>query len=110
MAQLRQDYQKFLQRGAEIIAVGPEDAKSFTEWWHENKMPFIGIPDPEHTIAVLYQQQTKWLKGGRMPALMVIDKAGYIRLNHYGESMSDIPTDEELLSLLDELNREKAIS
>ena len=106
MAQLRQDYQKFVERSTEIITVGPEDAGSFTKWWHEHEMPFIGIPDPTHEIAKLYNQQFKLLRGGRLPAMAVIDKAGIIRLMHYADLPSDIPTDEEILALLDKLNTE----
>jgi peroxiredoxin len=108
MAQLRQDYPKFVDRNTEVIAVGPENAQDFTAWWHEHQMPFIGIPDPQHDIAKLYGQQIKILKFGRMPASTVIDKEGRIRLMHYGDSMSDIPEDEEVLSLLDKLNKEAA--
>ncbi len=103
---MRRDYQKFVDRQAEVIAIGPEGPRAFTAWWREHKMPFPGIPDPKHTIAMLYGQQVKLLKMGRMPELVVIDKKGRNRLAHYGESMSDIPTDEEILSLLDVLNRE----
>jgi peroxiredoxin Q/BCP len=110
MAQLRQDYQQFVARNAEIITIGPEDAKSFTGWWHEHQMPFTGIPDPTHDIAKLFSQESKIFKGGRMPALSVIDIAGKIRFMHYGDSMSDIPPDEEVLTLLDNLNRETAIN
>jgi len=108
MAQLRQEYQKFIDRQAEVIAVGPENARAFTAFWREKKMPFIGIPDPKHEIAKLYGQRIKLTKWGRMPALVVIDKAGRIRYAHYGEDMTDIPTDEEILSLLDDLNKESA--
>jgi peroxiredoxin len=103
MAQLRQDYPKFVERNTEIVAVGPEDVQSFASWWHEHEMPFIGIPDPKHEISQLYSQQFKLLKGGRMPALAVIDMEGRIRLMHYGDSMSDIPSDEAILSLLNTL-------
>jgi peroxiredoxin len=106
MAQLRQDYQKFVERNAEILAVGPEDASAFMNWWHEHQMPFIGIPDPKHDIAKLYNQQFKLFKGGRLPALSVIDKEGKIRLMHYADLPSDIPSDEDVLSLLDNLNKE----
>ncbi len=30
MAQLRQDYNQFVKRDAEVIAIGPEDAASFS--------------------------------------------------------------------------------
>lgn len=108
MAQLRQDYQKFIDRQAEVIAVGPEDAGAFSEFWLSHKMPFTGIPDPEHVIAKLYGQKVNPLKLGRLPALIVIDKEGRIRYGHYGDSMSDIPSDNEILSLLDDLNKESA--
>jgi peroxiredoxin len=108
MAQLRQDYLKFIDRQAEVIAVGPEDAQAFSDFWQSHQMPFPGIPDPKHAIAKLYGQKVNPLKLGRMPALIVIDKAGRIRYGHYGDSMSDIPTDKDILSLLDDLNKESA--
>jgi len=108
MAQLRQDFQKFIDRDAEVIVVGPEDLDGFARWWHENQMPFIGIPDPKHDIAKLYSQEFKIFKGGRLPALVVIDKEGKIRLEHYAESPSDIPPDDKILALLDDLNKETA--
>ncbi len=107
MAQLRQDYQRFIENNTEIVTVGPEDVKGFTSWWHEHQMPFIGIPDPKHDIAGLYSQEFKVLKGGRLPALIVIDRDGKIRLSHYADSPSDIPSDEEILALLEKLNKEQ---
>lgn len=103
---MRQDYQKFVARNTEVITVGPEEADKFTGWWREHQMPFIGIPDPKHDIANLYSQQFKIFKGGRLPALVVIDRDGKIRLMHYADLPSDIPADEEILSLLDKLNQE----
>jgi peroxiredoxin Q/BCP len=35
---------------------------------------------------------------------VLIDKTGVARYVHYGHSMSDIPTNEELLALGDEIN------
>ena len=109
MAQLRQDYQEFLNREAEVIAVGPEREKVFSDYWTREKMPFIGIPDPKHNVADLYGQKVDPFKLGRMPALFVIDKEGKVRYRHYGNSMSDIPPDKDILSLLDDLNKEKIL-
>ena len=106
MAQLRQEYQEFVKRGAEVIAIGPENAKSFADWWHEHEMPFTGLPDPEHTVSKLYGQEVKILKLGRMPAQLIIDKKGLIRYKHYGNSMSDIAENDELFAKLDQLNTE----
>ena len=108
MAQLRQDYPKFVERNTEIFAIGPEDIAEFTSWWHAHQMPFIGIPDPKHDIAKLYNQQFKLLRGGRLPAMAVIDKESKIRLMHYADLPSDIPSDEAVLALLDKINQESA--
>ena len=108
MAQLRRDYQEFVSRDTEVIAVGPESAEAFADWWHKHQMPFIGIGDPQHVIAKMFGQKVKLLKLGRMPAQFVIDKEGRMRNLHYGESMADIMTDEEVLALVDEINREES--
>lgn len=103
MAQLRQDYQEFVNRNTEVIAIGPENAKSFREYWQKEKMPFIGLPDPEHKVLKIYGQEFKLLKFGRMPAQMIIDKYGILRFVHYGKSMSDIPSDTELFESLESI-------
>jgi peroxiredoxin len=106
MAQLSQDYPQFVSRNTEIMAIGPETNQAFAAWWHQHKMPFIGIADPEHIIANMYGQQVKLIKLGRMPASLVIDKDGAIRYKHFGESMSDIPLSQEMLLLIEDLNKE----
>jgi peroxiredoxin Q/BCP len=105
MAQLRQDYQEFVKRGAEVVVVGPDSLEAFKAYWSKEHLPFVGLPDPEHRVAKLYGQQVKWLKLGRMPALVVVDRQGRVRFRHYGSAMSDIPPDERILALLDELNQ-----
>ncbi len=107
MAQLRRDYPDFVKRNAEVVAIGPENAEAFTKWWREHEMPFVGLPDPDHTVSKRYGQQVKLLKLGRLPAQLVIDKQGVIRFVHYGDSMSDIVENGELLALLDHLNDEE---
>ncbi len=74
MTQLRLDYQKIMDTDTEVIVVGPEDAETFQTYWDSEKMPFIGLPDPQHEVASLYGQEVKILKLGRLPAQMIIDK------------------------------------
>lgn len=104
MAQLRQDYDEFVAADIEIVVVGPEDAKAFANYFSENALPFIGLPDPKAGVLKLYGQEVNLFKLGRMPAQVLIDKAGVARYVHYGHSMSDIPPNEELLTLGRELN------
>jgi peroxiredoxin Q/BCP len=108
MAQLRQDYDEFVSRGAEIVVVGPDGPEEFRRYWRDNELPFVGLPDPNHSVLKLYGQEIKLFKLGRMPAQVLVDKLGTARYVHYGHSMSDIPSNEELLTLLDELNEAEA--
>lgn len=107
MAQLRQDHSEFADRDIEIIVVGPENAASFASYWQKESLPFIGLPDPKASVLKLYGQEVNLFKLGRMPAQVLIDKAGIARYVHYGHSMSDIPENKEILALGDEINAKK---
>ncbi len=106
MAQLRDSYDEFVRRDAEIVVVGPDDKAAFARHWEQKGLPFVGLPDPEHEVLKRYGQEINLFRLGRMPAQLIIDRAGRVRYVHYGHSMMDIPSNEELLALLDELNGE----
>ena len=105
MAQLRQDHEAFAARDTEVVAIGPEKPEAFRKYWDGKDFPFLGLPDPERLVLRLYGQQVKILKLGRMPAQVLVDREGLIRYVHYGSSMSDIPSNLEILSLIDGLNQ-----
>lgn len=107
MAQLRHDYDKFTERQAQVVVVGPESAEAFRKYWKNNDLPFVGIPDPELSILRLFGQKTSIFKLGRMPAQMIIDKDGILKYVHYGHDMTDIPKNSEIIELLDQMNAEK---
>ena len=106
MAQVRRDQKKFAALDTEIVVVGPEGPDAFEKYFVENNLPFIGLPDPDHSVLKLYGQEIKLFKFGRMPAMAVVDREGVVRFVHYGKSMSDIPKNEEVLETLQELNQE----
>ena len=107
MAQLRQEYAEYTKRDAEVIVVGPENAAAFKVYWASEKLQYIGLPDPEKTVLKRYGQETNLFKLGRMPAQVVIDKTGVARYAHYGHDMSDIPSNQEMFTVLDELNSQQ---
>jgi len=107
MAQLRQDYHEFNRRGAEIIALGPDGPRAYQRFWELENMPFVGVPDIKSKIADKYYQEVNLLKLGRMPAVFVIDKNGMIRYKHYASSMSDIPDNNEILKVIEEIGEEQ---
>ena len=100
MAQLRQDYKRFVKLKTKILVVGPENAESFQKYWIKEELPFIGLPDPEHKILKLYGQEASLFKLGRLPAQMLVDKSGMLRYVHYGHSMADIPSNKEIMKLV----------
>lgn len=104
MAQLRQAYDKFLAQAAEVVVVGPEDSRAFAEYWRIHKLPFIGLPDPKHSVLKLYGQEVSIFKFGRQPAQVSIDKNGQVRFVHYGHNPGDIPSTEEILDVLQRMN------
>jgi peroxiredoxin len=103
---LRKAYDKFVARDAEILVIGPEGPRRFKQVWEEQRYPFVGFSDYRHTIADRYGQEVNPLKLGRMPALLVVDRQGAIRFAHFGDTMADIPMNEDVLALLDRLNEE----
>ena len=103
MAQLRQGYQGFTDRGAQVVVVGPEGKETFADYWENHDLPFVGLPDPKHSVLKLYGQEVKIFKFGRMPAQVVVDRDGQVRVVHYGHSMGDIPSNAEIWALLDTL-------
>jgi peroxiredoxin Q/BCP len=107
MSQLRQGYSKFEANDTVILVVGPEGEEAFRSYWERHDLPFTGLPDPKHSILKLYGQQIKMFKFGRMPAQAIIDKNGMVRYIHYGKSMSDIPDNDELLNIIEKINREQ---
>ena len=106
MAQLRLEYDKYLAQDIEIVVVGPEDANAFARYWQEHHLPFVGLPDPTHSVLKLYGQEVSLFKFGRQPAQVTIDKTGTVRFVHYGHDPSDIPTNEEILDVLKTMNAE----
>jgi peroxiredoxin Q/BCP len=105
MAQLREDHQRFVEMETVIVVVGPENSSAFSRYWEKHDLPFIGLPDPQHKILKLFGQDIKLFKWGRMPAMLIIDKEGYVRFVHYGHDMSDIPENKDVLETLSGLRR-----
>jgi len=101
---MRDDHQAFVDHGAEILAVGPDKPLQFVRYWTNEKIPYTGLPDPDHRVARKYRQEVNIFKLGRMPLVCVVDKEGRIRYAHFGASMSDIPDNDVLLGVIDQLN------
>ena len=105
MAQLRRSHDEFIARDTTVLVAGPDNAKKFANYFGEHNLPFIGMPDPKHSVLKLYGQQVKIFKLGRMPAQCLIDKKCIVRFVHYGHDMTDIPEPQEMITLIDSLDK-----
>lgn len=85
--------------------MGPNSPTAFEQYWVNESIPFTGLPDPDHRVARMYRQEVNIFKMGRMPFNCVIDTKGYVRFAHYGASMSDIPSNDDLFHVIDELKK-----
>ena len=101
---MRDEYLEFAARGAEILAVSPNSEDEIRKYWERENIPYIGLPNPTHEVALLYRQEVNLFKLGRMPLVCVVDRRGYIRYAHYAASMSDIPSNQTLFNVIDQLN------
>jgi len=105
MAQLRQDFERIQELETQVAVLGPDSTTAFKQYWLEHDLPFIGLPDPEHAVLDLFGQEIKIFKFGRMPAQVIIDKQGIMRFAHYGNNMADIPSNDEIMEILHEINQ-----
>jgi len=105
LARFRDAYAGFVDRGAELLAVGPDAAEPFQRYWERERIPFIGMPDPDHRVAKMYRQEINLFKFGRMPMNCIIDTNGNIRYIHYSVTRLDYPDTEIFFNVIDELNK-----
>lgn len=104
MAQLRQQHEAFVARETVVLVTGPDTPEEMRNYFKEHDLPFVGLPDPTHTVLKRFGQEVRLFKLGRMPAQVLVDKRGLARFAHYGHSMADIPAPEEILELLGQLS------
>jgi len=88
MAQLRQNIRIRL-REIRDHRHRPEDASLSRTGGTNHTNPFIGLPDPDHSVSTLYGQEVKIFQLGRMPAQLINRQKRLIRYKHYGNSMAD---------------------
>ena len=81
-----------------ITADKLDNAKKLEEKYAKGRYPVYY--DESKKVADMLHQEVIIHKFGRMPALLVVDKKGIIRYAHYGDSMKDIPKNEEIFDVL----------
>ena len=103
---MRRDYAKFQKADTEILSIAPEGAEEVAKYWKKEKLPFVGLADPDHKVADRYDQHVRLLRLGRLPLQLLVDREGRIRTRHDARSMSDIPSNRSVFRELEAMESE----
>jgi len=104
---LRQDYEEFRKRGAEIVAIAPDNLENARDYFQKHALPFPGLVDNVHAVYDRYDVQSRLLSLGQRPGLFIVDKAGIVRYACLGTQQWEIPPNREVLKQLDKLQEEE---
>jgi len=101
---LRDDYEQFKSRGAEIVCVAPHDLTETRQLAEALNLPFPVLADAERKVFQAYDIASSAWSLGQRPGLYVIDRQGIIRFAHVGWQQWDIPSNRKVRAELDKID------
>lgn len=100
---MRQDYPKFQQRGAEVVAITADALVRGHEYFRTYSLPFPLLLDPRRAVYRQYGVHWRVLSLGQRPGLFIVDKQGIVRYAHVGKQQWNIPRNADVLKVLNDL-------
>jgi thioredoxin-dependent peroxiredoxin len=100
---LREDFDRFRQAGATIIAIAPDTTVGVARFVRDNEYPFPLLADKDHAVFDAYDVANKLMSLGQRPAAFVVDRSGIIRLDAVGTQQWQIVPDDKVLAVLSSL-------
>lgn len=126
---VRDEYDKFTAAGGQVAAVTmgkPEQSRKFREFY---RLPFVLLSDPQQAAYRAYHVPrgnllsvagpSMWAAGAQsllkrgvgqiigdpyqLPGSFVIDRTGKVAYAHYGRTSADVPSNQELIGVLNRL-------
>jgi peroxiredoxin len=97
---LQANYQRFQEKGAEIIALAVQDVNRARVMRDTAQTAFPILADPEHRVADAYGVFNLLGDGVATPSVFVIDLDGRILWSYVGRDVSDRPAVDTILSHL----------
>jgi peroxiredoxin len=99
---LRDDHQRFVDRGASVIAIAPESPAAVERYERQHPVPYVILSDEQHGCFDAYDVASRALSLGQRPAVFVIDRSGVVRFDSVGTQQWQIPTNDAVLAALAE--------
>jgi peroxiredoxin Q/BCP len=100
---LRDDYARYTELGAEILAISAESAAASESYLRSHPLPFPTLIDDDHVVFDAYDATSRLLSLGQRPALFVVDADGIIRFDEVGAQQWNIPSNRTVLGVLESL-------
>jgi peroxiredoxin Q/BCP len=100
---LRADIERFEKTGAQVVAIAPDTAAGVARFTRDTDYPFPLLADPEHTVFDAYDVMNKLASLGQRPAVFVVDQTGAVRFDSIGTQQWQIPSNDNVLSILSSL-------
>jgi peroxiredoxin len=100
---LRQDIEEFRSRGAQVVAIAPEQAEDVIKFTRENPFPFPLLPDPSHATFDAYDVASRLMSLGQRPAVFIVDRGGQVVYDSIGSQQWQIPSNRDVLARLEGL-------
>lgn len=101
---MRDRYEEFRARGAEVLAIAPDTLENAEAYFRGNDIPFPCLADPERRVFREYDVKSSIVSLGQRPGLFIIDKDGIVRFAYQGFQQWEIPSIDETLRQLDALS------
>ena len=110
MAQLRHDYDRFQELGAEVLVVVPNGPRMMKRHVEAHHPPYPIVTDRGARVAASYGIDTKGaLLPGAIavfkPTVFLVDRSGAVRYTNYCSSYIKEPDNGEPLAVLEKLAR-----
>ena len=105
LRRLAEDFYKFKELNVELIPI-LQDNKKNTRKMEERygKKIYPIYYDVKREIGKAFKQEISLLKLGRMPATLIVDKDGIIKWTYYADSLEDVPSNDEMLEIIENLD------
>jgi len=99
---LRDHYQDFQARNAEILALAVHDQSVAETVVRVTEAPFPVLADPDHAVAEAYGVYNLLGDGIATPAVFIVDTAGQVVWSYMGQNAADRPGVQTIIENLPE--------
>jgi peroxiredoxin len=100
---LRDRYEEFQERGAEVIAIAPDTLENARRYFEREDLPFTCLPDSDRQVFRQYDVKSAMISLGQRPGQFIVDKDGIVHYAYLGWQQWEIPSVDETLAELDKL-------